>query len=81
MASATLTSKGQVTIPVEVRKQLGLRAGSRVSFVETGTGRYEIFAQTGSIRDLEGVISAPGKPVNLEDMDDAIAAGAIASAS
>ncbi|MCI4605520.1 AbrB/MazE/SpoVT family DNA-binding domain-containing protein, partial [Pseudomonas fluorescens] len=35
MATATLTSKGQITIPVQVRTALGLETGDRVEFVET----------------------------------------------
>ncbi len=35
-ASSTLSSKGQLTIPVEVRTRLGLRAGDRVEFVFEG---------------------------------------------
>jgi antitoxin PrlF len=38
MPDATMTSKGQITVPIEVRRRLGLRAGSRVSFVPTGDG-------------------------------------------
>lgn len=41
MASATITSKGQITIPAEVRARLGLRPGSRLTFVPTAGG-YEI---------------------------------------
>jgi AbrB family looped-hinge helix DNA binding protein len=33
MNAATITSKGQVTIPQEVRRRLGIRAGSRVEFM------------------------------------------------
>jgi antitoxin PrlF len=44
MASATVTSKGQVTIPVDVRNQLGLAAGDRIEFIlNDETGRYEVF--------------------------------------
>jgi AbrB family looped-hinge helix DNA binding protein len=49
MASATITSKGQVTIPVGVRSDLGLGTGDRIEFVlnET-TGRYELVPATKS---------------------------------
>ncbi len=76
MASATVTSKGQVTIPVEVRTTLGLQPGSRLAFVPTGTGGYEIHLEAASIRDLKGIVPRPGHPVSLEDMDEAIAGAA-----
>ncbi len=79
MATATVTSKGQVTIPVEVRADLGLHPGSRLVFLPTGTGRYEVHAESGSIRELKGAVPSPQNPVSLEDMDAAIAGGAGAS--
>ena len=42
MPESTISSKGQITIPVEVRRQLGLATGSRIRFVRTDTGSYEI---------------------------------------
>jgi antitoxin PrlF len=39
MPSATITSKGQITIPIEVRKKLGLKAGTRIDFFETEDGK------------------------------------------
>lgn len=81
MTTATVTSKGQITIPVDVRTQLGLRPGSRLTFVPTDTGGYEIRLQTTSIQGLKGAVPRPsGPPVTLEDMDEAIAAGAMTSA-
>lgn len=40
MPTAKMTSKGQITIPVEVRRELGLQTGSRVVFVATGPATY-----------------------------------------
>jgi len=76
MSSATVTSKGQITIPVEVRNKLGLRPGSRLAFVPTESGSYEIHVQAASIQDLKGIVGQPSGFVTLEDMDEAIAAGA-----
>jgi len=76
MASATVTSKGQVTIPVEVRTRLGLQAGSRLAFVPTESGGYEIHPETASVKDLKGAVSRPAQPVSVEEMDEAIAAAA-----
>jgi AbrB family looped-hinge helix DNA binding protein len=76
MSSATVTSKGQVTIPVEVRTKLGLRPGSRLTFVPTGTGGYEIHAQAASIKDVKGAVPRPAQPVSVAEMNEAIAEGA-----
>jgi AbrB family looped-hinge helix DNA binding protein len=73
---ATVTSKGQVTIPIEVRSKLGLRPGSRLVFAPTESGAYEIHAQTASIKDLKGVVAQPSALVTLGEMDEAIATGA-----
>jgi AbrB family looped-hinge helix DNA binding protein len=42
MASSVVTSKGQITIPKEVRDALGVDAGDRIEFVEGAQGRFEI---------------------------------------
>ena len=80
MTSATVTSKGQVTIPVDVRTKLGLRPGSRIAFVPTGTGRYEIHPEAASIKDLKGTVPRPPQPVSVDEMNEAISAAATADA-
>lgn len=79
MASATVTSKGQVTIPVDVRTKLGLRPGSRLAFVPTDAGGYEIHPETASIKDLKGTVPRPPQSVSVQEMNEAIAAAAAAS--
>ena len=79
MSAATVTSKGQITIPADVRRTLHIAAGDRVEFVETGPGRFEMVAATGSVRDLKGVAGPRERAVSLEEMDEAIAAGASGS--
>jgi antitoxin PrlF len=75
MASATVTSKGQATIPMDVRNQLGLAAGDRIEFIlNDETGRYEVVPATRSVTALMGIIRKPAKPVSIEDMNSAIAA-------
>lgn len=74
MATATLTSKGQVTIPVQVRTSLGLDAGDRIEFVELEKGKYAIMAATHSAKDLKGMIRNPAIAVSIEDMNAAITA-------
>ena len=72
MATATLTSKGQITIPVQVRTALGLETGDRVEFVEMEDGKFSIIAASKTVHDLQGLIQAPAKAVSLEDMNRAI---------
>jgi len=72
MATATMTSKGQVTIPAAVRKKLRLHPGSKIDFVENKAGETVIRTKTGSIRDLYGFIKYDGPPVSVEEMNDAI---------
>ncbi|WP_144630002.1 AbrB/MazE/SpoVT family DNA-binding domain-containing protein [Bordetella genomosp. 13] len=74
MSSATVTSKGQITIPVDVRQQLGLSAGDRVEFVlNEASGRYEVIPATYPVTALKGIIRKPVRPVSIEDMNAAIA--------
>ena len=53
---ATMTSKGQLTIPKAVREQLGLHAGDRVEFVRGEDGGYRIVPRSGRFADLLGVV-------------------------
>lgn len=73
MATATITSKGQVTIPASVRTALGLGTGSRIEFVEIEKGRYAIIAATKPVQSLKGMLRKPASPVSIEQMNEAIA--------
>ena len=79
MTTATLTSKGQITIPVDVRRALNVDTGDRVEFVEVAAGRYEFVAATRSATELKGMFGKPGKPVSIEAMNTAIAKRAAAA--
>lgn len=70
---ATLTSKGQVTIPKQARDTLNLDAGDRVEFIIDDDGRLFILPVTRSIKTLKGMLPKPASPVSLEAMDEAIA--------
>jgi antitoxin PrlF len=77
MATAILTSKGQITIPVQVRTELGVDAGDRIEFVRVGKGEFNIVAATRSVRELSGMLYRKGrKPVSIDEMNAAIAKGA-----
>ncbi len=72
MTTATLTSKGQITIPAEVREALGVESGDRVEFVEVARGRYELIAATQSVTALKGMFGKVRKTVSISDMNAAI---------
>jgi antitoxin PrlF len=71
MASATLTSKGQVTFPKRVRDRLGIEAGNWLEFIESEQG-FLVVAATRDIRSLKKIVGRPKKPVTLDDMNSAI---------
>lgn len=74
MSTATLTSKGQITIPAAVRAALGVEAGDRVEFVQVEPGRFELVAGTRSVKALKGIVRKPAVPVTIAAMNAAIAA-------
>ena len=72
MPSSTVTSKGQVTIPKEVRDRLRIGTGDRLSFVVREDGVVELRPETADLRVLYGVLEYKGKPRSVEEMDVAI---------
>ena len=72
-ARATITSKGQITLPKEVRVRHGLQPGDTVEFIEDD-GRTYVQARRVRIADLAGMLGPPpsGKSLAIEDFDDAI---------
>ncbi len=73
MSTATLTSKGQITIPADVRRILNVQSGDRVEFVQVEPGRFELVAATRSVRDLKGMFGATARTISIDDMNRTIA--------
>lgn len=74
MPLSTITSKGQTTIPKEIRDLLRLGAGDRVEFIVEGKNRVVLRPATADITELAGMLHrSDRRPVSLEEMDDAIA--------
>jgi len=74
VAAATITSKGQITIPVRVRAALGVEPGDRLEFVELQKGQFAIVAATRSLKEIKGMFRGRrSKPVSIEEMNSAIA--------
>ena len=74
MSTATMTSKGQITIPAVVRAALGVEAGDSVEFVEVEPGRFELVAASMPVTALKGLVKKPLSPVTIEAMNETIAA-------
>jgi len=72
---STITSKGQITIPVDVRRATGLDVGMQVEFIVNARKRVELVPRNGDIRALRGAVPAPAKAVSVEAMGAAIATG------
>ncbi len=68
---ATISSKGQVTIPVEVRRRLGVGASDRVAFVVTNEGNVELRPERFTLESILG--SLPALPNESIDLDREIA--------
>lgn len=77
MAIATLTSKGQTTIPKKVREHLKLSAGDKLDFVIESAGRVVIGPAKLDVRELKGLLKRrDGKVLSIEQINAAIARGA-----
>jgi AbrB family looped-hinge helix DNA binding protein len=75
MATGTLTSKGQVTIPKEVRDRMGLTEGDRLEFVFDEQGRLIVRPEaTDPLGRLPGLLKhlARERPVSVEEMREAV---------
>lgn len=69
MSEATMTSKGQLTVPAEIRQALGLAPGTRIRFTPLPDGTIVMRAKSRSLLDLEGAFpSAHPAPLPVEDM-------------
>jgi antitoxin PrlF len=72
--TATVTSKGQVTLPRKIREALRIRPGDRVDFVLDENGEVRVRAGDQDVSALRGLLRRPDRPkVALEAMEEAIA--------
>jgi antitoxin PrlF len=71
---STMTSKGQITIPKEIREKLNLKAGSRVDFAVEKSGKITLKPLNWEWKSLRGMVKSPFKrPLTVREMDEAIA--------
>jgi antitoxin PrlF len=72
MPSAKLTSKGQITIPKEVREALKLQTGDRLAFRLREDGTVQVEAETVDLMSLRGTVRTPVKGVSVDAMNEAV---------
>ncbi len=72
MSTSTMTSKGQTTIPKDIRKRLNLHPGDRLDFIIEEDGRVVVLPASVDASELTGMLKAPTKPVSVAEMNQAI---------
>ena len=76
MPTSTVTTKGQITLPRDVRQALGLDAGDKVDFLEV-EGGFKLVPLRKDVRALKGRFAGRvEQPVTIDEMEDAIAQAA-----
>lgn len=80
MSEARMTSKGQITVPKDVRLKLNLRPGDRVLFIVEDDGAVRMRALNKDISSLIGILPRPKRAATLEEIEEAIQRAAVASA-
>jgi AbrB family looped-hinge helix DNA binding protein len=71
MPLATISSRGQITIPADVRVALNLKRGDKVNFIIIGN-EVRFLPVTKDITTLKGFIKKPLKPVSIEEMNETV---------
>ncbi|MFV0278450.1 MAG: AbrB/MazE/SpoVT family DNA-binding domain-containing protein [Parahaliea sp.] len=72
MSTSTVTSKGQITIPRDVRTRLNIETGDKVAFNVDDQGRVYFVPLTVSVASLKGIVPKPERPVSIRDMKEVI---------
>ena len=72
---ATVTSKGQITLPKALRDKLKLNVGDRVEFFIDQEQGARLVVKHLPVTILKGMLPRPSRPVFIEDMDKAILEG------
>ena len=68
--TTTMTTKGRVTVPREVRDRLGLKSGDKMTFTMLSDGTVVMRPKTRRLAELSGSLTRPGQPkVAIEGMN------------
>ena len=72
MPTATMTSKGQITIPKSIRDAFSIKPGDRIEFFIDDQGRLIVWPITQDITSIKGIVDYSGPAVSVEDINKAI---------
>ncbi len=72
MELAKVTSKGQITIPAEIRRKMGLKTGDKVLFVEDGDKVLMINATMEALREAQAAFAGEAERAGLKDEEDVV---------
>lgn len=78
MSEAKMTSKGQITVPKEVRLRLNLKPGDRVLFIVEDDGAVRMRVANKDISSLRGILPPPKRKATIEEIEASIARSAAA---
>ena len=70
---AKVTSKGQVTIPIEIRKKLGIKEGSKVLLLEEAGRIYLANSSMEALREAQAAFAGEAERIGLETEEDVVA--------
>jgi len=74
MTAATVTSKGQITIPKDIRALLDLHSGDKINFIVGESGEVRFVPVTRNVSSLKGIVAKPDRAVSVDDMKATIKA-------
>lgn len=72
MSEAKMTSKGQITLPKDIRLQLGLKQGDRVRFIVEDDGRVRLVPAKRDISELMGILPSTKGRFSLDEIDEIV---------
>ena len=73
MELAKITAKGQVTIPVEIRRKLGVREGDKLLFVEEAGKVYILNSSMEALKEAQAAFAGEAERTGLKNEDDVVA--------
>lgn len=74
---STVSEKGQLVIPREIRQALDVQRGDKLAWIIGDDGTLRVTVAKGDLMALKGRIKSDGRSVSIEEMDEAVAAGAV----